>query len=938
MMIKPNDHFDILIIGGSSYGWAAALDLAERGISVAMVTHLTYLIEDVTSPLDLIIDLETTLQHDSASLLYARPKSGELTPTLIKHRAEKCLMNANIPFLYSTHVIDISPSENGSSTIRLQHRGGSQPVHASLIIDATPRAWIAKTYGVSFSEPSNQPTVSWNTLGGDAESEESKGAIKNLGTIRYHEGEKECHSDIYRWTAPLALPRDDWESWSQLENQARLLSYRSRQLHDASAASLDNDRQFQSPHRATSIESMGMGSISDQSGPIIICGPCANLEGALKQEFLVHGARISFGKKVGTIVSEFLREPKGHQLKPCGIPIPRGSVTIAPNHFRAHQHNDSWIAQTVHAITEVDVLVLGGGTGGAPAGIAAARQGASTLVVEMCPALGGVGTQGRIGGYWFGNRVGFTHEIDKATMEYDSPEKLPSRWDTELKQYWLLQQLHKAGGVCWFGSMMIAAIVEGKTAIGALIATPGGTRAVYAKAMVDASGSSDLAAAAGAETVSIGAHHLALQGTGLSPIYPSTACTNTDYDFIDDNDVMDTTSAYVCARQKYVEQFDVSALVNSRERRRIVGDIEISPMDIRLGRIFPDTIVKSKSNFDTHGYTVHPYFLIQPPNHAPLYGMVPLRAMLPKGIHGVIVTGLGISAHRDAMPVIRMQADVQNQGFAAGLMATMVKNSDFRALDMDTTHEKLIELKILEPEFFQARDSFPLPKSEIEEAVKNMDSKYQGLDKIFTLPLDERCQLLKNELKNPVSEEKRLQLALILGMLGDATAAPILAQHISTAQWDEGWNYRGMHQFGRSISPVDGFIIALGKCGSSSDVESIIKMAECLPAPYAFSHIRALCETFETLNDPTAVPCLIQLLQKEGVQGHHYVDTHDRLAQVSDDPNDNLPRNRSLIELHLARALYRLDSSNAQAKEILNFYASDCRGIFARHANAVLAE
>ena len=58
--------------------------------------------------------------------------------------------------------------------------------------------------------------------------------------------------------------------------------------------------------------------------------------------------------------------------------------------------------------------MIGGGTSGAPAGIAAARQGAKTLVVEYLNSLGGVGTLGLVGGYYHGNRVGFTKEIDAA--------------------------------------------------------------------------------------------------------------------------------------------------------------------------------------------------------------------------------------------------------------------------------------------------------------------------------------------------------------------------------------------------------------------------------------------------------------------------------------------------------------------------------------------
>ena len=43
------------------------------------------------------------------------------------------------------------------------------------------------------------------------------------------------------------------------------------------------------------------------------------------------------------------------------------------------------------------MVVVGGGTSGAPAGIAAAKSGAKTLVVEYLYELGGVGTVGLIG-------------------------------------------------------------------------------------------------------------------------------------------------------------------------------------------------------------------------------------------------------------------------------------------------------------------------------------------------------------------------------------------------------------------------------------------------------------------------------------------------------------------------------------------------------------
>ena len=49
----------------------------------------------------------------------------------------------------------------------------------------------------------------------------------------------------------------------------------------------------------------------------------------------------------------------------------------------------------------------------------------------------------------------------------------------------------------------------------------------------------------------------------------------------------------------------------------------------------------------------------------------PYRCLLPKGMDGILVIGIGLSAHCDAIPSIRMQPGVQNLGYAAGVAAAM---------------------------------------------------------------------------------------------------------------------------------------------------------------------------------------------------------------------------------------------------------------------------
>ncbi len=221
----------------------------------------------------------------------------------------------------------------------------------------------------------------------------------------------------------------------------------------------------------------------------------------------------------------------------------------------------------------------------------------------------------------------------------------------------------------WYGVLGCGAFVEGNRVKGVVVATPHGRGVVLAEAVVDSTGNAAIAAAAGAECVYTGGEHIAIQGTGLPYWELGARYTNTDYAFIDDIDVVDAWQSFLAARKKFANRYDLGQLIDTRERRQIVGDFSLSPMDVYLDRTYPDSVVRASSNFDSHGFTIHPMFMLKPPDHKAVPCYVPYRCLLPKGIEGVLVTGLGVSAHRDVMPVIRMQPDVQNQGYAAGVAA-----------------------------------------------------------------------------------------------------------------------------------------------------------------------------------------------------------------------------------------------------------------------------
>ena len=408
--------------------------------------------------------------------------------------------------------------------------------------------------------------------------------------------------------------------------------------------------------------------------------------------------------------------------------------------------------QTLPVLGDYDVVVVGGGTGGAPAGIAAARQGAKTLVVEYLHGLGGIGTMGLIGKYYYGHREGFTKELDQGLVELGGPDEGKSgqgqAWNSQVKIEWYRQELRKAGADLWYGALGCGAFVEGNRVKGVVVATPQGRGVVLAKTVVDATGNATIAAAAGAPCVYVTGEHIAVQGTGLPPWNLGARYTNTDWAFIDDLDVVDSSYAFFAARKKFDKAYDLGQLVDSRERRQIVGDFCLSPMDAYLGRTFPDTVVRPAATSTRTASRSIRCSCSGPRTVRPCPATSPTAACCPKGIEGVLVTGLAVSAHRDVMPVIRMQPDIQNQGYAAGVAAATAARSGktLREIDIRELQKHLVEKGNLPAEVLTETDSFPLPKETVAQAVKTLQNDFNGIEVIFTQP-EQACAAAARSLR-----------------------------------------------------------------------------------------------------------------------------------------------------------------------------------------------
>lgn len=928
---------DVLVLGSTAAAVAAALAVARQGRRVALVADDAYLGQDLAGTFHLWEEGGTADPLVSAA--FASCEEHPARPAALKRHLEMELIKSGIPFLFGVRPVGLLRGESGALRgVVLAARTSLFVSTCGEVVDATPFGLAARLAHVPLiSRAASPDVIRWRVLA--SRSPESWPGNAHPLQPPYRQVLKDGVTEYPAF---------------ELGIERRELGMDPRALEHAARARLVEQNVWVAADHLIDpgMESLGASaqikSLSDldenycrvAEGLWIVNRllPVASLE-----ELSDAGRMAALGRRVGKLAAREFRNNSsgGGPLRFQAGGATPGEFSFTEAFLRGDRLEVEARAPEFPEWEDFDVVVAGGGTGGAPAAIAAARSGARTLCLEAGHGLGGVGTLGLISAYWFGNKCGFTSELDDLVSEFDSTsrEKNGNAWHPGVKSAVYHRLLQEAGGTAWLGSFVFGVRMSGNRPDGVLVSTPYGCGFVKAKTFVDATGNADLAAAAGATCRVIDGRHVAVQGTGISPrAHPAVARRNSDHTFVEDGDPEGITLAHVQARAKYPADFDTTPFISSRERRQIIGDLEVSPLDILAGRTFPDTVFTACSNFDTHGFIIHPVFMVVPPDHAPLQAHVPLRCMLPRGIEGVLVTGLGMSAHRDALPVIRMQPDVQNQGYAAGLLAAQVAQSGggLRDADVKAFQRQLAGLGIISAATAEDADSFPMdPDAVLLAAAGQLDSA-KDVAVVFAHPEASREKLLSLMRDNPDAEVRR-KAALILGLMGCWEAGPFLVDAVAKEVWDEGWNYRGMGQFGACMSRLDAMIIALGRTKDSEGGPALARLAKQLGRDAGFSHCRALALAAAMLRDRDLTSALEHLLDLPGFAGHAFLRAEDMLADSDGDSNATASRNLALRELYVARGLFLAGDPNGRGRRILDTYSRDLRGHFARHALAVIA-
>jgi len=170
-------------------------------------------------------------------------------------------------------------------------------------------------------------------------------------------------------------------------------------------------------------------------------------------------------------------------------------------------------------VADVDVVVVGGGTAGVVAAIAAARTGASVVLVEHYGTLGGAPTVGRVvhlsntfvDSDWKQVIAGIPQEIMERVAEFGGlhgrsfQESLFGKddyhrfvhVDPEIMAMVLNETVDEEGIQCMLHTTYCDAVLEGDRVTGITVQNRAGRQAIMAKVIIDASGEGYVAADSG---------------------------------------------------------------------------------------------------------------------------------------------------------------------------------------------------------------------------------------------------------------------------------------------------------------------------------------------------------------------------------------------------------------------------------------------------------
>lgn len=512
---------DVVVVGGTMAGVAAALTFAEAGRQVILVEPRTYLGREITATLRPWLPVPVDPTFVWPSLLAAcltesgtSATDGEIPLHLdaIKICLENLLFQAGVRLIYASLPVALLVGNGDCCGLMIGNKSGRQLLHCTHIVDTSETAVVARVAHAEFAPSTTGDNIVYRTLeftGVGSIDPCFVSVPANLGVVNnqitLHTGYR---GDDHRLVeCGLRLPAEDSiedGTIDVLTNTKRDVTAR-RLAIDVAAYLLNHVDAFSkamlatvayevhgcyttslagpTPEWATSLDSAVLTpeiqvTLADFAGPepgVWCVNEAARIDQALAGTLREPVSACQLGTQFAqTLVQHWSSAPglarSTSEPQPTAEPhLLEPTLVVRESKQPQRGQRYAWCdapGLTLTTVTQSDVLVVGGGTSGATAAKTAGAQGVHTVLVEMNPGLGGTGTYGGIHTYWFGRRVGYAADVMALVDEMHDhlghkrqSGPLPT-WNIEAKIEALLRANLASGVELALNTLVIGTIVE----------------------------------------------------------------------------------------------------------------------------------------------------------------------------------------------------------------------------------------------------------------------------------------------------------------------------------------------------------------------------------------------------------------------------------------------------------------------------------------------
>ncbi|MBD2847816.1 FAD-dependent oxidoreductase [Paenibacillus sp. IB182496] len=461
-----------------------------------------------------------------------------------------------------------------------------------------------------------------------------------------------------------------------------------------------------------------------------------------------------------------------------------------------------------------DLIVVGLGTAGAIAAVAAARHGLRVLGLDRHTVMGGVGTGGAVIGYYFGSRGGVYERLDEQARATEQEVFTPSHGvNAEGKQYVLEREALQAGATLRYETTITGVLLEGRTVKGLACFSPErGSYTAGARIVIDGTGNAELARWIGAELRGGRAFDgqpqpfsnplVRLDGKRVRGFYTDSGYVRPEQPASMSAAIVDSALLSTHLRDTYTEEerfLRVAPQLGVREGPFIVGEDNVTLASFLDDDYTREPVFIAYSNIDNHSKDVafesdlqRDWTVV-----AGLWGLkftvpIPLGALIPQGFDGLLVAGRALAVDHDMASCVRMKRDMQQCGEAAAAAAYLAIKRDLPLAEVPYAElAPLLRESGCLPErhkvYFEPRVAAGEPAPPAIEWLTEPEDIRTGLagDKpgIAIWSARRLGEAIRQHLRQWLQTEQGGHLqrhsAFALALLGDEAAAPVLREMVA---------------------------------------------------------------------------------------------------------------------------------------------------------------